>query len=80
MLARILKCKLDVRHDGVVAVPFVSERDRCTVDDVHWVGTGDMMNPIVQTDLGQDSASGYCHGNFRSRWRRRPTARCRPTL
>jgi uncharacterized protein YgbK (DUF1537 family) len=56
---------LGVSYDGVVIAPFFLEGGRYTVDDVHWVLSGDTMLPAAQTEFARDVTFGYGHSNLR---------------
>ena len=52
-------------YDGVLVVPAYFEAGRRTVDDVHWVRSGDRWIPAAETEFARDASFGYRSSNLR---------------
>jgi uncharacterized protein YgbK (DUF1537 family) len=53
-------------YDGVLLVPAFFEAGRRTVDDVHWVRSGEDWVPAAETEFARDSSFGYSSSNLRA--------------
>ena len=63
-LRQTLEGELGLRYDGLVIAPFFLEGGRYTVDDVHWVLSGERMVPAAQTEFARDTTFGYDHSRL----------------
>ena len=56
-----LEAGLDQRFDGHLIVPAFFEGGRYTIDDTHWVATGDGLSavPASETSFAKDAVFGY---------------------
>jgi uncharacterized protein YgbK (DUF1537 family) len=52
--------------DAWVLAPYFLEGGRFTIDDVHYVKTGDMLVPAAQTPFASDASFGYKNSNLRN--------------
>jgi len=64
-LQQTLEAELGMRYDGVVIAPFFLEGGRLTVNDVHWVRSGEQLTPAARTEFARDPTFGYRHSNLR---------------
>ena len=64
-LRQVLETEMGVQYDGEVILPFFLEGGRLTVNDVHWVQTGEELTPAAQTEFARDRTFGYHHSNLR---------------
>ena len=64
-LARALEDAMGARIDGEIILPFFEEGGRYTVDDIHYVASGDAMVPAAMTEFARDKTFGYQSSNLR---------------
>lgn len=53
--------------DGEILMPFFEEGGRYTVDNVHYVASGDLLVPAGQTEFAKDKTFGY-HSSDLCQW------------
>ncbi|HEX5690959.1 MAG TPA: four-carbon acid sugar kinase family protein [Roseiflexaceae bacterium] len=51
--------------DGWLLAPYFLEGGRYTLDDVHYVASGDLLTPAGETEFARDPAFGYRASNLR---------------
>ncbi|MDF2878079.1 MAG: hypothetical protein K0S30_1175 [Clostridia bacterium] len=52
------------KADGEILCPFFKEGGRFTINNVHYVKTGDKLIPAGQTEFAKDKTFGYTHSNL----------------
>lgn len=52
------------KADGEILCPFFKEGGRFTINNVHYVKTGDELVPAGQTEFAKDKTFGYTHSNL----------------
>jgi uncharacterized protein YgbK (DUF1537 family) len=60
-----LAAELPARPDGVLLVPAFFDAGRYTIDNVHWVDTGDRLVPAHETEFARDPDFGFAHSDLR---------------
>lgn len=50
--------------DGEILMPFFEEGGRYTVDNVHYVASGDLLVPVGETEFARDKTFGYHSSNL----------------
>lgn len=51
--------------DGVILAPALFEAGRYTIDDIHWVDSGNRVVPAAETEFAADPAFGYTKSNLK---------------
>ena len=59
--------------DGVLLVPFFETGGRITINDIHYLGEGDWLTPVSETQFARDVTFGYGRSNLRE-WVEEKTA------
>lgn len=65
VLAQTLNQALSQTIDGEILMPFFAEGGRYTIDDVHYVASGDVLTPAGMTEFARDKTFGYQSSNLR---------------
>ena len=60
-----LAAELPARPDGVLLVPAFFDAGRYTIDNVHWVDTGDGLVPAHETEFARDPDFGFANSDLR---------------
>jgi uncharacterized protein YgbK (DUF1537 family) len=55
----------DGRVDVTLLCPAYPEAGRVTIDDIHWVVSGDMLVPVSETEFARDPTFGYGHSDLK---------------
>ena len=50
--------------DGEIIIPFFLEGGRYTVNNIHYVASGDMLVPSANTEFASDKTFGYSYSNL----------------
>jgi uncharacterized protein YgbK (DUF1537 family) len=51
--------------DATILIPYFEAGKRYTIDDVHYVGDGDVLVPAAETPFARDASFGYSKSNLR---------------
>nr|HMN31370.1 four-carbon acid sugar kinase family protein [Caldilineaceae bacterium] len=60
-----LAAALGMPVDATLIVPFFLEGGRFTIDNIHYVADGDLLNPAAETPFARDAAFGYRSSDLR---------------
>jgi uncharacterized protein YgbK (DUF1537 family) len=64
VLRKTLERETGKKVDGEILLPFFLEGGRYTVDNVHYVASGDILTPAGQTEFAGDKTFGYKSSNL----------------
>jgi Uncharacterized protein conserved in bacteria len=59
VLRETLEKEMNIKVDGEVIIPFFTEGGRYTIDNIHYVAEGDILNPAGNTEFAKDKTFGY---------------------
>lgn len=60
-----LEDALGGNFDGTILLPFFEEGGRYTLDDIHYVQSGEDLVPAAMTPFAKDAVFGYQHSNLK---------------
>ncbi|MCX7658455.1 MAG: hydroxyacid dehydrogenase [Oscillospiraceae bacterium] len=59
ILAETIEKYSELRFDGEIFIPFFKEGGRLTIDNIHYVASGDLLVPVAETEYARDKTFGY---------------------
>lgn len=63
-LRQTIETNSTVRYDGEIIMPYFQEGGRLTIDNVHYVQTGDYLTPVSMTEFARDPTFPYTASNL----------------
>jgi uncharacterized protein YgbK (DUF1537 family) len=70
---------LQIQFDGLILVPYFREGNRYTVNDTHYVVSGDKALPAAETEFARDPVFGYSESDLRLWVQQKTAGRIRST-
>ncbi len=64
VIREVLERETGYKLDGEIILPFFLEGGRYTINNVHYVATGDDLVPVGQTEFAKDKTFGYKSSNL----------------